>query len=189
MNRTKKWAYIVHWQNSSDVRLVVRKQLLRGCSPAQRPGEQQPPSSNPNQLVANFLAHFEEWNSLRRYFNARSGLWIARNTRTPLARLEDAEPANLNLVPGSKGTDDHVKYGADDIVGFLQGNASGLVNLFGQVGPGHLPSLFRIGTRVPQRYGVAPDAGSFGMIGRSEKVMPRKSPHVNNATLPVPPRG
>jgi hypothetical protein len=55
--------------------------------------------------------------------------------------VEASESADFNLVPGSQRTDDAVKYGANDDVGFLPGCLNGLVNLFGQIGPGHLAHL------------------------------------------------
>src|ERR1039457_5567267 len=87
---------------------------------------------------AKFLARFEEGNLLRRHVHSGSGFWIACDSRSSLARMEASESADFNLVAGSQGADDAVEYGADDDVGFLVGQLNGLVNLFGQFGPGHL---------------------------------------------------
>ena len=65
------------------------------------------------------------------------GSWIASDARSSLAGVEASESADFNLVAGSQGTDDAVKYGANDDVGFLPGHLNGLVNLFGQIGLGH----------------------------------------------------
>jgi len=40
-----------------------------------------------------------------------------------------------NLVAGSQGTDDAVKYGANDDVGIPPGHLNGLIQLLGQIGP------------------------------------------------------
>src|ERR1019366_5872449 len=58
--------------------------------------------------------------SLRWQFDLGSGFWIASDAPSSLARVEASESPDLNLVPGSQGTDDAVKYGADDEVGVLQ---------------------------------------------------------------------
>ena len=58
--------------------------------------------------------------------------------------MEASESANFNLVAGSQGADHVVKYGANNDVGFLPGHPNGLVNLFGQIGPGHLAHSRRI---------------------------------------------
>jgi hypothetical protein len=58
--------------------------------------------------------------------------------------MESPESADFNLVAGSQGADDAVKYGADDDIGFLVGQLDGLANLFGHVGPGHLAHLLCI---------------------------------------------
>ena len=89
-----------------------------------------------NQL-AKFLARFEEGNSLRWHFDSGSGFWIASDARSSLARVEGPESTNFHFVPRSKGTDDAVEYSANDDVGFLPGHRSGLINLFGQICPGH----------------------------------------------------
>jgi hypothetical protein len=52
--------------------------------------------------------------------------------------VKASESADFNLVAGSQGADDTVKYGANDDVGFLPGHLKGLMNLFGQIGSGHL---------------------------------------------------
>ena len=88
--------------------------------------------------VAKFLARFEEGNSLRWHFDSGSSFWIPSDARSSLARVESSESADFNLVPGSQRTDDAVKYGANDDVGFLPGQRSGLTNLFSQISPGHL---------------------------------------------------
>src|ERR1019366_777927 len=69
---------------------------------------------------------------------------VASDARSSLPRMEASESAELDLVPGSQGTDDAVKYGTDDDVGFLPGHPNGLINLFGQIGPGHLEHPRRI---------------------------------------------
>src|ERR1039457_3305356 len=96
-----------------------------------------------NQL-AKFLARFEEGNSLRGHFDSGSGFWIASDARSSLPRVEASESTDLNLVPRSQGTDDAVKYGTDDDVGFLPGHPKGLINFFGQIGPGHLERPHRV---------------------------------------------
>ena len=68
----------------------------------------QPWSGLVNQL-AEFLARFEERNFLRPHFDPSAGLWIARDTPIPLARVEGAESPNLHLVAGSQCTDDAVQ--------------------------------------------------------------------------------
>jgi hypothetical protein len=87
---------------------------------------------------AKVFARFEEGNSLRWHFDSGSGFWIASDARSSLARVEASESADFNLVAGSQGTDDTVKYGANDDVGFLQGHLNGLRNLSAQLGPDHL---------------------------------------------------
>ena len=54
------------------------------------------------------------------------------------ARVEASESADFNPLARSQGTDDTVKYGANDGVAFLPRHLNGLTNLFGQIGPGHL---------------------------------------------------
>src|ERR1039457_5829457 len=73
-----------------------------------------------NQL-AKFLARFEEGNSLRGHFDSGSGFWIASDARSSLARVEASESADFNLIASSQGTDDAVKYGANDDVGLVPG--------------------------------------------------------------------
>src|SRR5450759_719099 len=90
---------------------------------------------------AKFLARFEEGNSLRWHFDSGSGFWIACDARSSLARVEASESADFHLVAGSKGADDAVKYGANDDGGFLPGDLNGVVNLVGQIGPGHRAHL------------------------------------------------
>jgi hypothetical protein len=87
------------------------------------------------------LARFEKGNSLRWHFDSDSSSWIAPDSRSSLARAEAAESADFNPVAGSQGTDDAVKDGADDDVGFLQRNPNGLVNRFGQFGSGQSGAL------------------------------------------------
>jgi hypothetical protein len=112
------------------------------------------------EQFAKFLARFEEGNSLRWHYDSGSGFWIASDAPSSLARVEASESADLNLVPGSQGTDDAVKYGADDDFGFLPGHPNGLVNLFGQIGPGHLAHPRRITKKsITALPGAAPDAG------------------------------
>ena len=83
---------------------------------------------------AKFLARLEEGDSLRWHFDAGSVSWIASDACSSLARVEPPESADFNLVAGSQGTDDAVKYGADD-VGFLPEQLGGLTNLFSQISP------------------------------------------------------
>jgi hypothetical protein len=52
--------------------------------------------------------------------------------------VEASESADFNLIANSQGTDDAVKYGANDDVGFLPGHLGGLTNLFSKISPGHL---------------------------------------------------
>ena len=120
-----------------------------------------------NQL-AKFLARFEEGNSLRRHFDSGSGFWIASDARSSLPRVEASESADLDLVPRSQGTDDAVKYGANDDVGFLPGYFNGLVNLSGQIGPGHLAHPCCITKKSITVFLGAPDAGSSRIVRHSE---------------------
>ena len=123
---------------------------------------------------AKFLARFEEWNSLRWHFDLGSGFWIASDAPSSLARVEASESPDLNLVPGSQGTDDAVKYGADDEVGVLQGHPNGLVNLFGQVGPGHLAHPRRITKKsITALPGAAPTVPGWSV---TRKVSPERPP-------------
>jgi hypothetical protein len=92
---------------------------------------------HPKQL-AKFFARFEEGNSLGWHVDLPSGFWIASDACPSLARVEASEASDFNLIAGSQGTDDTVKYGADDGVGFLERHPNGLVNLLGQIGPGHV---------------------------------------------------
>ena len=115
---------------------------------------------------AKFLARLEEGNSLLRHFDSGSGFWIASDPRTALAGVKASEPAEFNLIVGSQGLDDAVKYGADDDFGFLQGQPNGVVNLFGQIGPGHLAHTRRI-TKKSITPGT-PDAGGSRMVAQSE---------------------
>jgi len=91
----------------------------------------------PVNQSAEFLARLEEGNSLRWHFDLGSRARIASHAPSSLARVEASESADLNLVTRSQGTDDAVKYGANDDVGFLQGSPNGLVNLSSQIGSGH----------------------------------------------------
>src|ERR1019366_1646445 len=118
---------------------------------------------------AKFLARFEEWNSLRWHFDSGSSFWIASDACSSLASVETSESADFNLVAGSQGTDDAVKYGADDDVGFLPGHPNGSVNLFGQIGPGHLAHLRCITKKsITALPGAAPTVP--GWSGHSESV-------------------
>ena len=116
---------------------------------------------------AKFLARFEEGNPLRWHCDSGSGSWIARDAPSSLARVETSESANLNLVPSSQSTNDAVKYGGHDGVGFLQGRPNGLVNLFGQIGSGHLAHPRRITKESITVLLGAPDAGSCRMVGHA----------------------
>ena len=87
---------------------------------------------------AKFLAQLEEGDPFRWHFDWGSSFWIARDTPSSLACVEHSESTDLNLVPSSQSTNDAVKYGGHDGVGFLQGRPNGLVNLFCQIGSGHL---------------------------------------------------
>src|ERR1019366_8660299 len=98
-----------------------------------------------------------------------SGFWIASDAPSSLARVEASESPDLNLVPGSQGTDDAVKYGADDEVGVLQGHPNGLVNLFGQVGPDHLAHPRRITKKSITAFAWC-CADSSRMVGHSTSV-------------------
>jgi hypothetical protein len=69
--------------------------------------------------------------------STRAPVFGLRPMRARLARVEPSESADFNLVAGSQGMDDAVKYGANDGVGFLPGHLGGLTNLFSQVSPGH----------------------------------------------------
>ena len=117
---------------------------------------------------AQLLAWFEERNSLWRHFDSGSGFWIASDAPSSLARLEASESTDVDLVPGSQGTDDAVEYGADDNVGFLQGHSNGLVDLVGQIGPGHLAHRRRI-TKKPITALPAAAAGASAMVGHSQR--------------------
>ena len=117
---------------------------------------------------AKFLARFEKGNSLRWHFDSGSGSWIASDACSSLARVEASESADLDLVPGSQSTDDAVKYGAHDDVGFLQGHPNGLVNLFGQIGSGHLVRPRRITKKSITALPGAPDSAKSRVVGHSE---------------------
>ena len=113
----------------------ARSRLLRRCPPARVRVEQAQARSGPLNQLAEFLARFEEGNSLRWHIDPSAGLWITSRATTPLARVEGAESPNLHLVAGSQCTDDAVQYRADDDVSLLQGQPNDLVNLLGQFGP------------------------------------------------------
>ena len=117
---------------------------------------------------AQFLARLEEGNSLLRHFDSGSGFWIASDPRKALAGVKASEPAEFNLIVGSQGLDDAVKYGADDDFGFLQGQPNGVVNLFGQIGPGHLAHTRRITKESITPLPGTPDAGGSRMVAQSE---------------------
>jgi hypothetical protein len=87
---------------------------------------------------AKFLAQLKDGNPFRWHFDRGSSFWIARDTPSPLACVKHSESTDLNLVPSSQSTNDAVKYGGHDGVGFLQGRPNGLVNLFCQIGSCHL---------------------------------------------------
>ena len=93
--------------------------------------EARPSSSSRSSLL-------EEGNSLRWHCDSGSCFWIAPDAPSSLPGVEASEAADFNLVSGSQGTNDAVKYGADGGLGFLHGQPSGSVNLFGQIGPDHL---------------------------------------------------
>jgi hypothetical protein len=114
---------------------------------------------------AKFLARFEEGNLLRWHLDSGASFWVASDARSSLARVEASESADLNFVPGSQGADDAVKYSADDEVGFLQGHPNGSVNLFGQIGPGHLAHSRRITKKSITVFLGAPGASSSSMVG------------------------
>jgi hypothetical protein len=63
-------------------------------------------SDSLNQL----LARFEEGNLLLWHVDAGSGFWIASDSCSSLARMKGPETADFNLVGGSQGADDAVKY-------------------------------------------------------------------------------
>ena len=131
--------------------------LPRGCSSARGPAEQTLPCSNSLNQFAKFLARFEEGNLLRRHFDSGSSLWIPSDAPSSLACMESSESADFNLVAGSQRTDDAVKYGADDNVGFLPGHLNGVANLVGQIGPGHLARPHRITKKSITVFLGAPD--------------------------------
>ena len=122
--------HLVHWavQQHAPVNRA-RSRLLRRCTPARVPVEQAQARSGPLNQLAEFLARFEEGNSLRWHIDPSAGLWITSRATTPLARVEGAESPNLHLVAGSQCTDDAVQYRADDDVSLLQGQPNDLVNL------------------------------------------------------------
>ena len=128
--------HLVHWavQQHAPVNRA-RSRLLRLCPPARVPVEQAQARSGPLNQLAEFLARFEEGNSLRWHINPSAGLRITSRATTPLARVEGAESPNLHSVAGSQCTDDAVQYRADDDVSLLQGQPNDLVNLLGQFGP------------------------------------------------------
>ena len=114
---------------------------------------------------AKFPARLEEGNPLRWHFDWSSGFWIARDAPSSLPRVEASESADLNLVPSSQSTNDAVKYGAHDGVGFLEGRPNRLVNLFGQIGSSHLAHTRRITKKSITVLTGAPDAGTCRMVG------------------------
>ena len=116
---------------------------------------------------AKFLARSEEGNPLRWHFDWGSGFWIARDAPSSLPRVEPSESADLNLAPSSQSTNDAVKYGGHDGVRFLEGHPNGLVNLFGQIGSGHLAHPRRITKKSITVLPGAPDAGSCRMVGQA----------------------
>ena len=108
-----------------------------------RPGRSCAGSPTINQF-AKFLARFEEGDSLGWHFDSGSGSGIASDAPASLARLEVAESADFNLIPGSQSSHDAVKYDADEGVGFLPRHPNGSANLFAQTYPGHLVHPRRI---------------------------------------------
>ena len=92
----------------------------------------------PVNQIAKFLARLEDRNPLWRHFDLGASLWIASNAPLSEAGVEASEAADLNLIARPQGSDDAVEYGADDGVGFLQGQPDSLINRSGQIGPGHL---------------------------------------------------
>jgi hypothetical protein len=52
-------------------------------------------------------------------------------------RPKASKAADFNLVTRAQGTDDTVKYDAGHGVGLHEWHPNGLVNLLGQIGPGH----------------------------------------------------
>jgi hypothetical protein len=80
------------------------------------------------------LLDLKEGNSFWWHFNSGSTFWIPSDAPSSLARVKAAESADFDLVPGPQGTDDAVKYGANDQFGFLPGYPNGLVHLFRQIG-------------------------------------------------------
>jgi hypothetical protein len=126
----------------NDAPLIDERAATRGRT-ATGGGDEPPPHQTQSwsgsiHEFAKFLARFEEGNILRRHCDAGSGFWITSDASTSLARVEASESADFNLVAGSQSTDDTVKYGTNDDVGFLAGYLYGLINLFGQIGSLHL---------------------------------------------------
>jgi hypothetical protein len=58
--------------------------------------------------------------------------------RWSLARAKTRESTDFNLVAGSQGPDDAVKYGANDNVSFFPGQLGSVANLLSQISSGHL---------------------------------------------------
>jgi len=127
------------------------------------------PSSDSLNQFANFLARFEKGNPFGWHVNAGSSFWISSDARSPLARVESSESADFNLVPGSQRTNDAIKYGANDNVGFLSGQLSGLTNRFCQISPGHLEHPDCITEKSITAFLCAPDAHISRMTGHHGK--------------------
>jgi hypothetical protein len=103
-----------------------------------------------------------------------------------LARAEASESADLNLIPRSQGTDDAVKYGADDVVGFLQGHPNRLVNLSGQIGPRHLAyprCITKKSTTSVIWYSGPPAVPCWWSTGQEPQRAPKETPANANTTL------
>jgi hypothetical protein len=103
------------------------------------------------------------------------GFWISSDARASLTRVEASESADFNFVAGSHGTDDAVKYGADDNVGFLLGQLSGLTNRFSQISPGHLEPLIASRKRVSQCSFLSRTLPSPGWSATTERSGYRRS--------------
>jgi hypothetical protein len=74
--------------------------------------------------------------------------------------VEAPESADFNLIAGSQGTHDAVKYTAHNDVRLLPGHLNGAGNLFGKIGPGHLTRP-RFITQSVSRYSLIASAASF----------------------------
>jgi|NGEPerStandDraft_6_1074524.scaffolds.fasta_scaffold21279_3 hypothetical protein len=144
-------------------RAAVRTQLSPSAA------DQTLPCSDSLNQFANSLARFEKGNPLGWHVDPGSSFWISSDARSPLARVESSESADFNLVPGSQRTDDAIKYGANDNIGFLSGQLSGLTNRFCQIGPGHLEHPDCITEKSITVFLCTQDAGISRVVGHHGK--------------------